>query len=293
MINEILSAVPCNILDTTGNINFYLYGSPSSLRKMMGSLKEKQIEFSFSELKGGICIHEAGIFSRDYLEGRHQFYLESCENLLIEYDGFDLNIENGEEKAVFINEFQPDFKPGDLFSYCTKEGKYIAGVYYGGSYNDIGCLFNIYDYLFDKEEEIINKIDGKDFLYRTPVLLMIDSKAVKKLELNKYTDCSCFFRAEIGEKSLEYFQESGLDGDYIAILHSMYEKREILYLSDWLFIEFKIKKGKVSSSYLSPLKKPESSYHFGVVGNMDMAESRIKRKNKDLVFLSDEVLKVA
>lgn len=300
MIQEALKTIPSHMVNQLGLVTFYVYGKKRQINNLLDFLQHQSQEILYEKFDGGVCIQEVVKLTPDNLQARHSFYTKICVDYAVEYDGFELDLEKDNllEEAEIANEFSPDFKAGDLFSYKLKDGKYIIGIYYGGKYKDIGCLFNFYDEVFETETVSKEILSAKNLVYRTPVLLRIDSKQVNKLNINNYADCSCFFRVEIGEQSLDFFEQKLSNNQhstecYTDILLNMYLSGEYLSIKDWMFMEYIVKKGKVTARDLPLGERVDSSYHFGVFGNMDMVVSRIKRENRDLVFLSDEVMKIS
>lgn len=302
MINKILKSIPDSEINQKKFVLFYFYGSDVALSKFKNHINKLYSDIHYSEIKNGICIHEICVLNQVDLQGRHDFYQNMAELFSIEYDGFEIELQNNNNgHHEELNEFYPFFNSGEVFSWKTVDGKYIIGVYYGGKYSDLGCFFNIYDKLFDSENVSNEDLDKVGFLYRNPILLKINSKKVNKIkELNKYLEQSCFFRIEVGEQSLDYFYENdlvkpnGTEDDYLDLLLSMYQEGKFLYIKNWNFFKYELKGGNVTAIELSEQdsdKIKNSSYCFGVFGDMTMVESRLKGENRDLVFLSDEVFK--
>lgn len=304
MINQILKSIPDSEINQKHFVLFYLYGSDAALSKLMNHINKLYSDIHYSEIENGICIHEICQINQLDLQERHDFYQNMAKLFLLEYDGFEIELKNYDDgKNEELNEFSPFFEAGEVFSWKTADEKYIIGVYYGGKYSNLGCFFNIYDKFFDSENISSEDLEEVDFLYRNPVLLKINSKNVNKINiLNKYSEQSCFFRMEIGEQSLDYFYENDLiqpdetEDDYLDILLSMYQEGKVLHIKNWKFFEYVLKSGDITVIQLSEQDRDamkNSSYCFGVFGNMTMVESRLKGKNRDLVFLSDEVFKQA
>lgn len=303
MIENILKSIPDEHLNQEHRINFYLYGSNRVITKVLDVLKEEMPDIVFTKIENGVYIHEICILSQDFLEKRHDFYQKTADKFAIEYDGFDIELISDNEEVKKFNEFYPKFKPGSVFVYQTQSGRYMAGVYYGGKYSNEGCLFNIFNRFFDNLDISKQDLEECGFLYRSPVLMMIDSASVDLIEnINMYADFSCYFRAELGEESLDYFYENnlvdpnGTTDTYLDMLLSMYNKGEFIYINNWVFMEYTLKNGKLlTADLMGEINsiKADTSYCFGSFGNLKMAESRLKGENRDLVFLSDEVFKIS
>lgn len=302
MIDQILKSIPDKELNQKHFVNFYFYGDKKSIFKLISYINENSKNTHCLETENGVCIHEICLINRTDLQARHSFYQGVAEQFALEYDGFEIELRHsGSGQIAELNEFAPFFQPGEVFSWKTGDGKWIAGVYYGGKYSDLGCFFNIYDKFFDSESVSGEDLEKAGFLYRNPVLLKIDSKKVNKIHgINQYSEQSCFFRAEIGEQSLDYFYDNdlippdGTDDDYLDMLLSMYQSGKVLHIENWMFFEYVLKSGGVTVLELTGQdgnKKVNSSYCFGALGNMTMVESRLKGENRDLVFLSDEIFR--
>lgn len=302
MIEQILKSIPDSEINQKHFVLFYLYGSNISLENLKNHISKVCLDVHCSDVENGICIHEICLMNREDLQQRHDFYQHMAEMFSLEYDGFEVELQNshyGESEQ--LNEFNNFFNPGDVFCWKTADRKYIFGVYYGGKYSDLGCFFNIYNKIFDSENISNEDLDKVGFLYRNPVLLKINSEKVNRINgINKYSEQSCFFRMEVGVQSLDYFYENdlvrpdGTEDDYLDLLLSMYQEGKFLDIKNWNLFEYELKGGDVTVIELSEedsSKIKNSSYCFGVFGDMTMVESRLKGENRDLVFLSDEVFK--
>lgn len=135
-------------------------------------------------------------------------------------------------------------------------------------------------------------------MYKQPVFFKIEpnkvdflSKSAKQNQsLEKY-----YFRCEIGTQSIGFINDNCSPGtvlssleDTINVLLDIYLKGLSVKIKDWIFFEYIVSNGKIIE--INQMKKIDiSSYCFGVFGDLQMVESSLKKKNRDLIFLNDEI----
>lgn len=285
--------IPNDLFGSVQRVQFFFYGHKKCLSALSKELKSTYKGTKII-LEQGFIWEEKFLLEAEILQKKHDLLLSLAKQHGVEYDGFGIDTLSQSQKSANFADF---FQAGDIFSYLISENQFIVGQYLGGSWQDLGCFYQIYDEIFSEQPNLA-ALKNINFVYKQPVLMKISPENCTLIgHANHEIPYECYFRCEIGEQSSDYFYENNLlanDSEgYMDILLSMYQQQQKLAITHWKYFKYTIdKKGKIDVKQhinANSFAKLPTSYLFGVVGDMTMAASTIKREYRDMIFLQDNI----
>lgn len=177
-IDQVLNEVPTELRSESRRVRHFFFGRESALRRLRSQIKRMRDEATFDWHDSGLTVTTVEQLSPDLL-GDSVAKMETCAaDAKVEYDGFEIDLEDQGEPEVPVKSFEKYFPAGSYVRFRLDDRRFGYLHFLGGSSVDGGCIFDCLATV-DDGSSTLDELTVAPRLYRQPVRGVIDPLRVE------------------------------------------------------------------------------------------------------------------